>query len=384
MKIAFVCNEYWPTPSGGIGTWTYAIVHALKSAGDEVWVVSMRRDTPHTVREDDQGVHVIRMPASRAPKWQVRALLDRLKMRRVLAQLQKTQGIEIVEIPDYQGFGAFYKHGCPLVVRLHHSGGWSKTTPHADHPMRRLDPMWCARQSLYRADQIIAVSDWGRTTFKENFPNLSHVSTIYYNIADVFLEESVEPVERQKNLVVFAGTLVERKGIWELAAAWPTVKQRFPQAQLVMIGKDQRLTGSALSNREILKQKLADHEVTFIDHVSQPELSQWYRRATVACFPSKSETFGLVAAEAMACETPVIYTKAHPGPEVSGNGERALMIDPNNPVEIADSICEVLADPARQQARITAAAEWVRANLSRAAVIPRNRAMYQSLIRKGS
>lgn len=360
------------------------MAHALQAAGDEVWVISIRGDTRQTIIEDDRGVRVIRLPASRLPKWQLRTVFDRLRMRWILAQIQARNGIDIVEIPDYQGFGAFYHHGCPLVVRLHHSGGWSSTAFDASPSPRFLDPMWCAKQSLHRADWIVAVSEWGRLSFARHFPNFQHLSTIYYNVADVFLDMPTEPIERQNNLVVFAGTLAERKGIWELAEAWPLVKKRFADAQLVMIGKDQRTTGSPLSNREMLRKKLATLDTMFIDHVSQSELSQWYRRATVACFPSKRETFGLVAAEAMACKTPVVYTKQDPGPEVAGGGERALMADPNNPLEIADCICEVLADPNRQKNRIDAAAHWVYTNLSAAVALPKNRELYQSIIKNSN
>ena len=67
--------------------------------------------------------------------------------------------------------------------------------------------------------------------------------------------------------------------------------------------------------------------------------------AHVCVFPSHMETQGIVILEAMACGRPVVATSRGPGPEVLGpDGECGLLVNPTDPVDIAEKICRVLDD----------------------------------------
>lgn len=373
MKIALGCNEYPPAPAGGIGTWTQAFARALAAQGDQVWVVGVCPVDRQQIASD-QGVQVIRLPASRLFSHRLRHLQDRWTLRVALQQLYRQHQIELVEIPDYQGYGAFYDGACPLVVRLH---SLPKRWGDPAYAAARRDS-WYERAALGKADAIIAVTQWSKDIARQKYPALPQVTVIYYTLADVFLSEPAQPPARDDALVVFAGTLADHKGVWELARAWPRVKRRFPQARLVYIGKDWD------GNRARLAAALPDLDVTFIPHRTQAELAHWYRQATVACFPSRNETFGLVAAEAMACGAAVVYTARGPGPEIGGNGSRALLIDPDNPDSIADAIETILADPLAQRDRVAQAQQWARETLAPSVILPASRAFYQQLIAASS
>lgn len=60
-----------------------------------------------------------------------------------------------------------------------------------------------------------------------------------------------------------------------------------------------------------LKSRFKD--VTFTGRVAHADLKDWYHKAAVFVFPSKSDTFGLVILEAMACGLPVVAYDV-PGP----------------------------------------------------------------------
>lgn len=68
-----------------------------------------------------------------------------------------------------------------------------------------------------------------------------------------------------------------------------------PNAQKILVGDGPYL--------EELKKKYPD--VIFVGKKTGKELGDYYRRATVFVFPSKTDTFGVVNIEAMACGTPV-------------------------------------------------------------------------------
>ena len=95
--------------------------------------------------------------------------------------------------------------------------------------------------------------------------------------------------------------------------------------------------------------------VRFVPPVSQAELAQWYAAATLVCVPSYSESFGLVAAEAQACGTPVVAASVGGLTTVVDNGVTGLLVASHEPHDYARALAQVLDDPVRR-ARMSAAA----------------------------
>ena len=82
--------------------------------------------------------------------------------------------------------------------------------------------------------------------------------------------------------------------------------------------------------------------VRFLGYLPEETLAVMYRLAGVFVFPSLYEGFGLPPLEAMASGTPVVTSNVSSLPEVAGGA--ALLVDPYDPVAIADGICKVLTD----------------------------------------
>jgi glycosyltransferase involved in cell wall biosynthesis len=68
-----------------------------------------------------------------------------------------------------------------------------------------------------------------------------------------------------------------------------------------------------------------------------------YRLSTMLVFPSLEETFGLPVLEAMAAGLPVVTSNRSALPEVAG--EAALLVNPENPEEIAAAVRRILDSP---------------------------------------
>jgi glycosyltransferase involved in cell wall biosynthesis len=101
--------------------------------------------------------------------------------------------------------------------------------------------------------------------------------------------------------------------------------------------------------------------------VSTEELVGLYRRAMLVVVPSRYEGFGLPAAEAMACGTPVVAAAAGALPEVVETGGGGLLVPPEDPEALAKAISTLAEQPearsamgARAPARIESAYSWRR------------------------
>jgi glycosyltransferase involved in cell wall biosynthesis len=79
------------------------------------------------------------------------------------------------------------------------------------------------------------------------------------------------------------------------------------------------------------------------------ELVSAYRAADAFLFPSTTETFGLVALEAMACGLPVIAARAGGVLDTVRDGHNGLFFDPQQPAQIGTLVQRLRSDPAYRQ-----------------------------------
>jgi glycosyltransferase involved in cell wall biosynthesis len=81
------------------------------------------------------------------------------------------------------------------------------------------------------------------------------------------------------------------------------------------------------------------------------DLALWYSAADILLMPSLEEVFGMVAAEAMACGTPVVAYATGGLPEVLGTEEEGGLLVPRGKTEaLASAITELVTDVARRRA----------------------------------
>jgi D-inositol-3-phosphate glycosyltransferase len=78
----------------------------------------------------------------------------------------------------------------------------------------------------------------------------------------------------------------------------------------------------------------------------QPSLPTYYRAADVVVVPSRYESFGLVAVEAMACGTPVVVSRAGGLTFTVEDGVGGLVVPARDPAALASAVRRVLADDA--------------------------------------
>lgn len=149
-----------------------------------------------------------------------------------------------------------------------------------------------------------------------------------------------------------------------------------PPVRLVLVDEDHPHQPARLRARALGVE--ARLEVT--GRVEVARLVELYRRATLVVVPSLYEGFGLPAAEAMACGTPVVATAAGALPEVLETGGGGILVARGDAEALAKGIAALLDHPqARQRlgaearARVVAAYSWPR-------IAERTEAVYRAVL----
>jgi len=376
LGICFVCSEYPPGPSGGIGVATRFLAQALARKGHRVRVIgTYDHCSPAPSQEDDAAVRVWRLPI---PKHRFGWVLARCQLFRIVSQWARAGEIDLVEVPDWEGPAAGWPRlPVPVVARLHGSAAYFAAE--LGQPIPRTG-YWLERASLRRADARCSVSDYTAAKTEALF-RLRHTEHVtLYNSVDPGPPET--PNSRSRARVVFTGTLTPRKGVISLIRAWPRVAAVDPEAELHIYGKDTRRDdGSSVEAAlRALVARRVRKTVWFHGHVPHSQVIAALRTAAVGVFPSYAEAFALAPLEAMALGCATVYARRGSGPELIRDGVDGLLVDPDSPAEIAAAISQLLCDPARAARLAAAGQERVRKNFSAKSLVPRNEAFYRNCL----
>jgi glycosyltransferase involved in cell wall biosynthesis len=151
-------------------------------------------------------------------------------------------------------------------------------------------------------------------------------------------------LDKDERYVFGFGAADPRKNTPRLIAAWAGLPRSLrAQLGLVLVG----LQGSALADATKQAAALApEGGWHFSGFVPEADLPALLTGATMLCYPSLSEGFGLPVLDAFACDTPVVTSDTTSLPEVAGDA--AVLVDPADVAAIRDGIARVASDPAVQ------------------------------------
>lgn len=172
------------------------------------------------------------------------------------------------------------------------------------------------------ADKIVTVSLALNATLFNLFKINS--STIYNMVSDDYFcqREPSLNFHGAKIQFVSIGSLIHRKGFDLLIEAFGRLTVPTDRWHLTIIG-----SGPDHDYIEgLIKEKKLENNITLAGRKNKEEIRFIFQTSDVFVLPSRSETFGVVYIEAMACGLPVIATRCG-GPEEFVTQENGVLID---------------------------------------------------------
>jgi len=215
-----------------------------------------------------------------------------------------------------------------------------------------------------RLDRVITVSQSSAKDTKLFFKVPADSLRVVYNGIDTQIYSVNEEVSQNRDgLIMVANTDDRKKGVLYLLQALQLLGT--DKIKLTIVDDAERHSsyiedvGPLPSYGFKLVRKLnLDGMVHFTGRLTREELAQHYSAAQIAVVPSLYEGFGLPAAEAMACGTPVIATTGGALPEVVGDA--GILVPPGSTDALAAAIKQLLNDKQAQQRMSEAGKKRVR------------------------
>jgi glycosyltransferase involved in cell wall biosynthesis len=215
------------------------------------------------------------------------------------------------------------------------------------------------RRILRRLTSLCHVIIADSQATRQDFLRLFHfpperLAVVHLGVESAFQPLSSEraaPVLRQYGLapgyLFYAGEISRRKNIRRLIEGY-AASAAGRERPLVLAGSLSFGAGALLS---IIPAAGLEDRVRLLGFVPDAHLPALYSGAGAFVFPTRYEGFGMPVLEAMACGLPVVAGLRGSVPEVAGG--HAVLVDPDDPQEIAAGIGRALALPseAREAAR---------------------------------
>ncbi len=341
MNVRYAIDARWyGAAASGVATYAHTLLLGLVEVvpGERITVITNRRGALPPEIASHAAFQWIELPGNPMS----------IRHQRLMPRIARDLNIACLHSIDLHAplAGRFRKvitcHDLIPLVLPHRVAGGAKAR------YKAVWRLWVQLQ-LAQADRVIAISQCSQRDIIEKIhlpaERISVVPAALYRPASN-QPAHAERVERDPRLeflqpmILSVGRRAPYKNLSGLLRGFhELIKSCSVDARLVITG--------ALDRRYPEPEQLAERlgiaeRVIFTGYLSDASLHDLYQRARMFVCPSLYEGFGLPVLEAMAAGIPVICSNRASLPEVCGNA--AIMIDPENPAEMARAMQQILTD----------------------------------------
>jgi len=341
MHIVFITHEY-PKKGingGGIGSVVQFLGREFVKKNISISVVGINNSYKNE-EENDNGISVYRVSKS---KWKFGKFYQ--NTQNILNKIEEINKIEKVNIVEGSELSfAFFPNNTSYkkVIRLH--GGHHFFALE----LRKKTALWRSfqeRRSFKNADSFIAVSNYVGIKTQKYLKNNFSFKTIY-NSVDTDKFKPANKLLIKKNTLLFVGTVCEKKGVRQLVQSIKFIKERIPDIQLNIVGRDWFFPNgnSYVDYLKTFITKDIEDNINIIGAVQHIEIPKYIEKAEICVYPSHMEAMPIAWLEGLSMGKAVVASNIGPGREAIVNNITGVLIDPHSPKDIANKIVNLLLD----------------------------------------
>ena len=332
---------WFPEQAGGLNRFYYDCARHLPAAG--IGIRGLVAGSPQVFQDSQEQIQAF------AP--QKASLLERWQGARSAArQLLKEEELPLV-------VSHFALYGFPILnligdrpLVVHFQGPWALESQVEGHSSVNIWMKKTLEQKHYqRASKLIVLSTAFRDLLHQTYQiplDRIHVVPPGVDLDRFAFSDSRENARSQlgwdldRPILFATRRLVKRTGLENLVSAMSVVRQRYPDALLLIAGKGELA--------ETLQQQIESldltNQVRLLGFVAEDQLALAYRAADFSIVPTLSfEGFGLSMIESLASGTPVVGTPIGAIPEVLRPLSDDLVFEGSSTEHLAQGILEILS-----------------------------------------
>jgi glycosyltransferase involved in cell wall biosynthesis len=210
----------------------------------------------------------------------------------------------------------FAAHHCGARLVLSPHGMFSKYSFAHGGAKKRIALRLGLRRALECVDLFHATSDGERNDIRA-LGLTQPIATIPNGVDLPDLEPSIPRPDGSPRSLLFLSRVHPKKGLPLLIKAWAALASARPEWRLDIGGTDDK---GHLRECQALAKHLRAPRLQFLGPIYGRARELAMQRASLFVLPSYDENFGLVVAEALSCETPVITTSRTPWRVIEAEG----------------------------------------------------------------
>jgi glycosyltransferase involved in cell wall biosynthesis len=389
LKLCFISQEYPPyTAWGGIGTYYKQLTERLRIEGHKITIITRYNKNIRPI-DKSNNIDILFVGLPVWVKYFIGRTFDKIinsvTVYIVLRKIDKKYRYDIIETPEVnlEAFALILDNRFKdrVVIQCHGSNQFGVIPDGKFRMVHIIDlkmSYYIEKYILRRASRILVPSKSGMSVLKRIGINKKKISLMYHGIdTELFYKFEPSDIASNGNIKVgFVGRLENRKGIqfiWKLLDYFETDTP----IEFHFFGSVHK---SAKSDVDHYLEKYSKH-VYYHRPLQHDDMPKVYNSIHILIAPSKFEQFGLVYAEAMACELLVFAGKEGGGQEIINSNSDGFLLDPEKDEGVVfDHLIEYVHDPQKYNKLKINARKKIKENFSLKQLIS-NKLKYYNKIR---
>lgn len=249
---------------------------------------------------------------------------DRFRLAQRVDKFCEENNVDIIEVNDYLGDGAFLKTKTPKVMRSH--GSYKLLIE--DLNFRQNDSfVYFEDEQAKIVDAYISVSKFSANKLKSLFNINENIDVVYSGVETEGVYRKPFP---EQSRIFYFGTLSKAKGSDRLIDIYNRLSIQFPEMQFAIAGKTKEYFETELYPyfNETLKSK-----IEFLGFLDKEEVLSEIDKSTYIIFPSRLENFSIALLEAMSKGRICLGWKIPAFEEIIENEKNGFLVDQDTDID---------------------------------------------------